>query len=47
MDGRIEESMTAELHVTLLDKKKNTFILDDVGNNAGLEVAGKFEEILI
>ena len=47
MDGRIEESMTAELHVTLLDKKRNTIILDDVGNNAGLEVAGKFEEILI
>ncbi len=47
MDGRIEESMTAELFVNLLDKKHNKVILDDVGNNAGLEVAGKIEEILI
>ena len=47
MDGRIEESMTANLEVELYDKKKKKIILKDIGRNAGLEVAGKIEEIII
>ena len=47
MDGRIEESMKAILHVQLKDKKSNTIIFDDRGSNAGLEVAGKIEEIIV
>jgi len=47
MDGKIEESMEAELHVKLIEKKSGKVLLDDVGTNAGLEVAGKIEELLI
>lgn len=47
MDGRIEESMTSEIEVQLLDKKNNVLLLSDTGRNAGLEVAGKVEEIRI
>ena len=46
MDGRIEESMEAQLHVKLTHKKTAEILLEDVGHNAGLEVAGKIEEIL-
>ncbi|MEP6647143.1 MAG: tocopherol cyclase family protein [Saprospiraceae bacterium] len=47
MDGRIEESMTANIEVRLFDKKQNCVLLEDVGRNAGLEVAGAIEEIQI
>ena len=47
MDGRIEESMTAKIKVQLYDKKQKRILLEDEGRNAGLEVAGKFEEILV
>ncbi len=47
MDGRIEESLTASIEVLLTDKKYNKVLLHDTGRNAGLEVAGKVEEILI
>lgn len=47
MDGRIEESMTSTVNVQLTDKKAKRLLLDDVGRNAGLEVAGKFEEVLV
>jgi hypothetical protein len=47
MDGRIEESLTARIEVLLTDKKHNKVLLHDTGRNAGLEVAGKVEEILI
>jgi len=46
MDGRIEESMEAEIHVRLIEKKSGKVLLDDVGYNAGLEVAGKYERLL-
>ena len=45
MDGRIEESMTAKIEVQLFDKKTKHILLQDAGRNAGLEVAGKVEEI--
>ena len=47
MDGRVEESMTAEIEVRLLDKRNNTILLEDTGRNAGLEVAGQVEEIMV
>ncbi|MBM3417148.1 MAG: hypothetical protein FJY20_12110 [Bacteroidetes bacterium] len=47
MDGRIEESMTARTEVRLFDKKKCTELLNDIGRNTGLEVAGKINEIMI
>jgi hypothetical protein len=47
MDGRIEESMNAQIEVNLVDRKSGKSIFSDVGRNAGLEVAGKIEEIII
>lgn len=47
MEGRIEESMTAVLEVTLTDRKNKTILLQDKGRNAGLEVAGEIEQIMI
>lgn len=45
MDGRIEESMTSSMEVLLTDKKTGQVVLNDTGRNAGLEVAGRIEEI--
>lgn len=47
MDGRIEESMTSPVDVVLYDKKNKSTLLSDTGRNAGLEVAGKIDEIMI
>ncbi len=47
MDGRIEESMNACIEVNLTERKSGKTIFCDVGRNAGLEVAGKIEEIMI
>jgi hypothetical protein len=47
MDGRIEESMTTDIEVVLFDKKSQTILFHDTGRNAGLEVAGKLEEVTI
>ncbi len=47
MDGRIEESMTSTIDVLLVDKRNKKVLLDDTGRNAGLEVAGNIEEIMI
>ncbi|KJF44223.1 tocopherol cyclase family protein [Draconibacterium sediminis] len=47
MDGRISESMTAELDITLTDKKSGKVIFHDTGRNAALEVAGKIKEITL
>lgn len=47
MDGRIEESMQSTIKVKLTDKKTSQVLFEDEGRNAGLEVAGKIEEIII
>lgn len=47
MDGRIEESMISSVEVQLTDKKSKSILLEDVGRNAGLEVAGNIPEILV
>ena len=46
MDGRIDESMRASIEVELLDKKKNIVLLKDIGESAGIEVAGKYELLI-
>lgn len=47
MDGRIEESMTAKVNLQLIDKHQKKIIFEDIGRNAGLEVAGEIKEIMI
>jgi tocopherol cyclase len=47
MDGRVEESMTSAIEVLLTDNKNKQIIFQDTGRNAGLEVAGKIEEIMV
>jgi len=47
MDGRIEESMDGQIMVKLTEIKSGKTIFNDTGRNAGLEVAGKIEEIII
>ena len=47
MDGRIEESMTAQISIKLVDKKSKKVLLEDTGRNAGLEVAGRIEDVLV
>lgn len=47
MDGRIEESMTSTIEVSLIDITTGKTVLKDNGRNAGLEVAGKIEQILL
>ncbi|WP_319500332.1 tocopherol cyclase family protein [uncultured Draconibacterium sp.] len=47
MDGRISESMTSKLEITLSDKKSGEVLFRDTGRNAALEVAGKIEEITL
>ncbi len=47
MDGRIEESMESRLQVKLTEKKTGQILLEDVGEMAGLEVAGNISEIFV
>jgi len=47
MDGRIEETMNAVVHVTLTEKKSGKIVFDDKGMHAGLEVAGNIEELFM
>jgi hypothetical protein len=47
MDGRINESMTSTIHVLLFHKKSQKIVFQDTGRNAGLEVAGKIQEIIV
>lgn len=47
MDGRIKESMTSKVMVRLTDKRKNKELFLDEGRNAGLEIAGDIQKIII
>lgn len=47
MEGRIEESMTSTIDVELFDRKRKMKIFKDTGRNAGLEVAGNIQEIIL
>jgi len=47
MDGRIEESMTSLNDVQLFDRKNHKLLLSDTGRNAGLEVAGEINSLIL
>ncbi len=47
MTGRIDESMSSEITVNITDKKSGIIIFSDRGINAGLDVAGDIETILV
>ena len=42
MDAKIDESMTSKIEVKLIERKTRTIVFDDVGRNAGCEVAGNY-----
>ena len=46
MEGRISESMTAQLHIQITERKSNKIIFEGTGKHAGLEIAGAFDELL-
>jgi tocopherol cyclase len=47
MDARISETMSARLHVKITDRRSKELIFNDVGEKAGLEVAGQIAEIIV
>jgi tocopherol cyclase len=47
MDGRIEESMSSGVEVTLTEKKTGMEVFRDSGRNAAVEVAGKIDELVL
>jgi tocopherol cyclase len=46
MEGRIEESMSSSIDVSVTDKKTGRGIFRDCGRNAAIEVAGSINEII-
>ncbi|MFI5172935.1 MAG: tocopherol cyclase family protein [Chitinophagales bacterium] len=46
MEGRVKESMNAIVNIKLFSKKGNKIIFEDTGRNAGLEIAGKTNELI-
>ena len=46
MDAKIDESMTSKIEVKLIEIKTNTILFNDVGKNAGCEVAGKYNVLI-
>jgi len=46
MDGRIEESMSSGVNVSVTDKKTGQIIFRDQGRNAAVEVAGDIDTLL-
>ena len=47
MEGRIEESMSSRIEVSVTDRKTGCLIFHDHGRNVALEVAGDINEIVI
>ncbi|WP_167611485.1 tocopherol cyclase family protein [Maribellus sediminis] len=46
MEGRISESMTSELTISLSERSNGKSLFHDTGRNAALEIAGKIDEII-
>ena len=46
MDRRIDESMNSSIKLKLIDKISNKIILNDIGESAGIEVAGDYEKLI-
>jgi hypothetical protein len=47
MDGRIEESMSSEIHVKFSEKSTGKLVFEDTGRNAAIEVAGTIDDLII
>ena len=47
MEGRIEETMTSSVSVTMMDASNGSILFEGTGRNAGLEVAGRIELITV
>ena len=45
MDAKIDESMTSQIQVKLIEKKTKKTLFEDIGNNTGCEVAGNYSVI--
>lgn len=45
MDAKIDESMTSQIQVKLIEKKTRKTLFEDIGKNAGCEVAGNYSVI--
>ena len=45
MDAKIDESMTSQVQVKLIEKKTKKTLYEDIGKNAGCEVAGNYSVI--
>jgi len=45
MDGRIEETMNATIHIKLSERRSGKILYMDKGKHGGLEVAGNVEEL--
>ena len=46
MDAKIDESMTSKIEVKLYNKKTTKIIFEDIGKNAGCEVAGDYNVLI-
>jgi tocopherol cyclase len=47
MDGRISESMNANLSLTLSDKKSGQLLFEDEARNVAMEVAGNLADVMV
>jgi hypothetical protein len=45
MEGRIEESMTSEVSLSLINKKDSTVIFSGTGSNASIEISGPVDTL--
>ena len=46
MDAKIDESMTSKIAIKLYNKLTNEIIFEDIGKNAGCEVAGNYNVLI-
>ena len=46
LDAKIDESMTSKIEVKLYNKKTTKIIFEDIGKNAGCEVAGNYNVLI-
>jgi tocopherol cyclase len=46
MDGRIEESMSSEIEISLIDRQDGKLLYSGRGRNTAVEVAGKVEKLI-
>jgi hypothetical protein len=43
MEGKVNESMTSNLHVTVTEKRTGAVILDEIGRNAAVDKGGEIK----